>query len=305
MAGKAWVQRTFGYDGDEIVEGEAEAICKASRDLLNGASLWSIAQQWNAEGLTTVKGYTWTGGTVRQVLSRARNAGLQVYDGEILEGVEASWPAIVERDVWEAVCTVLADPKRHTGKSPGRKHLLSGIAICDECKRRMGTTMRKTKSGNRPVYQCKHMGCMKLVRGVAETDRLVIDVITRKLAETPEIFAKPTVDVAALRAQADALHKLITKAEDEYDEGIIGGRDLKRRRDKANEKLAVINDKLLGTHMSRDAKDLAGKPDAYKRFMALPLDRRRGVIDTTATVTIHRQRKGGRFDPAAITIEGK
>ena len=41
--------------------------------------------------------------------------------------------------------------------------------------------------------------------------------------------------------------------------------------------------------MSRDVKDLAGKPDAAERFEALPLDRRRGVIDTLAVVTIHRQ----------------
>ena len=51
-------------------------------------------------------------------------------------------------------------------------------------------------------------------------------------------------------------------------------------------------------------KDLAGRPDAADRFEALPLDRRRGVIDTLATVTIHRQAKaGGRFDPKAITVD--
>ena len=53
-------------------------------------------------------------------------------------------------------------------------------------------------------------------------------------------------------------------------------------------------------------KDLAGKPDAADRFEALPLDRRRGVIDTLAMVTIHRQAKaGGRFDPEAITVDWK
>ena len=58
--------------------------------------------------------------------------------------------------------------------------------------------------------------------------------------------------------------------------------------------------------MSRDVKDLAGKPDAADRFEALPLDRRRGVIDTLAVVTIHRQVKaGGRFDPEAITVDWK
>jgi DNA invertase Pin-like site-specific DNA recombinase len=102
-AGKAWVQRTFGYDSDEIVPREAEAIRKASHALLNGATLWSIAKEWNATKLLTAKGCTWTGGTVRQVLARPRNAGLQVYDGEVLEGVQTAWKSIVPRDVWE-VC---------------------------------------------------------------------------------------------------------------------------------------------------------------------------------------------------------
>ena len=77
------------------------------------------------------------------------------------------------------------------------------------------------------------------------------------------------------------------------------------RIDRINAKLAPLEEKLLRRHMSRDVKDLAGKPDAAERFAALPLDRRRGVIDTLATVTIHRQRKGGRFDPAAITVDWK
>lgn len=55
--------------------------------------------------------------------------------------------------------------------------------------------------------------------------------------------------------------------------------------------------------MSADVRTLAGKRDAAKRFAALPLDRRRGVIDTLATVTIHKQRAGGKFDPAAITVD--
>jgi DNA invertase Pin-like site-specific DNA recombinase len=306
-AGKAWVQRIFGYDGNNIVEHEADAIRKASRDLLNGASLWSIALQWNAEGLKTGKGYTWTGHTVRQVLSRATNAGLQTYDGEILDGVEPTRPAIVERDAWESVCTLLADPKRHTGKSPGRKHLLSGIAICGDCGKTMSTTSRKIKSGKRVVYQCKRLGCMKIVRDLERTDKRVIDTITRRLAkpDAAVTLAKPTVDTATLRDAITELEGQITAANAEYDDGIIDGRRLKGRIDRVNEKLVPLKDKLLGVHMSRDVKELAGKPDAAARFAALPLDRRRGVIDTLAVVTIHRQVKGGRFEPASVTVEWK
>ncbi len=304
-AGKAWVQRTFGYDGDEIVEHEADAIRKASHALFNGDSLWSIATQWNSDGLRTAKGNTWTGGTVRQVLSRARNAGVQVYDGEVIEGVQTTWPAIVERDVWESVCNLLADPKRHTGKSPGRKHLLSGLAICGACGKSMGTAIRGTSRGKRVVYQCKRLGCMKIVRDLAKTDKLVVGIITRRLAEPDAAvtLARPTVDTAALRDKITTLRAQIAEAEADYDEGQITAARMNARIDRVNEKLGPLEEKLLGANTSRILDGLAGQPDAAERFAALPLDRRRAVIDTLARITIHTQPKGGRFDPAAITVD--
>ena len=47
------------------------------------------------------------------------------YDGEILDGVETALKPIVDRDTLESVRKYLADPKRFTGRSMGRKHLLS------------------------------------------------------------------------------------------------------------------------------------------------------------------------------------
>ncbi len=77
-AGKPWMQRTFGYDTNTIVPREAEAIRKACHALLNGATLWSIAKDWNEKGLKTSKGYPWEGSKVRQMLLRPSVAGLAV-----------------------------------------------------------------------------------------------------------------------------------------------------------------------------------------------------------------------------------
>ena len=143
------------------------------------------------------------------------------------------------------------------------------------------------------------MGCMKIVRDLTRTDELVVGIITERLAdpEAARKLAKPTVDTKALHDQIDTLRKLITATREEYNEGLIDARDRNARIDRITEKLSPLEDKLLGSHMSRDVKDLAGKPDAADRFEALPLDRRRGVIDTLTTVTIHRQAKaGGRFE---------
>ncbi len=158
---------------------------------------------------------------------------------------------------------LLSDPKRFTGRSMGRKHLLSGIAYCGECGRRMGTTVRRLKSGgNRPVYQCKNVGCMRMVRDLAKTDELVIGVITERLADPDAArkLSKPTVDTKALHDQIDTLRKLITATREEYTEGLIDARDRNARIERITEKLSPLEDKLLGSHMSRDVKDLAGSP---------------------------------------------
>lgn len=327
MSGKPWVSRPFGYTrkvdsavaeakgkswnpitdatDNEIVEHEAAAIRAACRDLLSGATLYGIATQWNAAGLKTVNGNTWSGGQVRQVLTRARNAGLQVYRGDVIEGVQTSWPRIVDRDEWEAVCTTLADPKRHTGKSPGRKHLLTGIAICGVCGKKMGTTVRRLKSGgNRPVYQCKRQGCMKIVRDLALTDELVVGAVTERLATTDaEKLTKPSVDTAGLREKITVLRAQIAEAEREYDDGLVNARRLAGRIERVTEKLAPLEAKLLGENTSRVLDGLAGNPNAADVFEILPLDRQRAVIDAMAVVTINRTLKGGRFDRESIDVD--
>lgn len=325
-AGRAWVQRAFGYDGNEIVAHEAEAIRQGCAALLDGVSLRSIAAQWNAAGLATVNGAPWNGSTVRQVLSNCRNAGrqkynarqalaearktgtpLQRYSAGVLEGVETSWPAIVSRDVWEAVCSVLSDPSRHTGKTPGRVYLLSGLARCGECGHTVGTTLRTTKRGTKqPIYTCKQRGCQSVTRNLAAVDALVIDVVCRWLAQpdAAEVFAKPSVDIKALKQEADVLRQRIIQTKLDYDEDLIDARDRNRKLDKLDGQLRPIEAKLLGANTSRKLEKLAGNPKAREVFDTLPLDRKRAVIDTVCQVTIEKATQPGEhFNPERIRIE--
>jgi site-specific DNA recombinase len=182
-SGKTWHQRMFGYDGTEVVEHEADAIRRACTAVLNGASIGSIATQWNAEGLPTTRNGTWSRTMVKRVLIRPHNAGLQTYHGEVLEDVETPWSAIIERDVWEAVCAVLTDPKRYTGAVPGRKHLLRGLVLCGKCGHPMRSGLDDRKHGREASYVCAQDGCRHVSRNLAKTDKFVIGHITRRLAD--------------------------------------------------------------------------------------------------------------------------
>ncbi len=330
--GKAWNVRAFGYDGNKLVQAEADAIRQASLDLIDGATLYGIAADWNKAGLTTPKGYLWSGTSVREVLTRARNAGLAVHDvhgaaranrgkslkerisAAILEGKPVAWPAIVDRATFDAVLTTLSNPERHSGKKQARAYLLSGLAYCELCGRRMGTGLRMTKKNTkRPVYQCKWVGCGKVTRDLAKTDALVVDNITTMLAspDATQLFARGTVDTQALSAQASKFRGLISAAEREYDEGDISGRDLKRRRDNLQAKIDAIDAQLVGSNTSRKLDGLMGNPDARAVFEGLTLDRQRAIVDTVCTVTIKpnprddkgKIRTGGAFDPELIVVQ--
>ena len=67
-----------------------------------------------------------------------RNAGLAVYRGDPVG--EGDWPAIVDRDLLDGVRAILTRKDRRIGgTSSGRKHLLSGLAVCGKCGQTMGS----------------------------------------------------------------------------------------------------------------------------------------------------------------------
>ncbi len=71
--------RPFGYEADGVAirEAEAEAVRKASRQVLDGMSLGRIADEWRAAGLVTTRGQNpIRPADVGRILKRARNAGL-------------------------------------------------------------------------------------------------------------------------------------------------------------------------------------------------------------------------------------
>lgn len=139
-------RRPFGYESDGITiqPSEAEALVQACKDFRSGASLRSIAHQWNNAGFVSstakrnpdgspnVRG--WTPEGVRRVLRNPRYAGFRTYLGEVV--AEAVWEPILDLETHLAVTSKLADhnckrERRWAGRTP--QNLLTGIAVCDVC----------------------------------------------------------------------------------------------------------------------------------------------------------------------------
>ena len=108
--------------------------------------------------------------------------------------------------------------------------------------------------------------------------------------------------LSALTDEANRLRRRIASAEQDYNDDLITARQMNAKIEQANARLAEIDAKLLDANSSRALDGLVGKADARKRFLALTLDRQRKVVDTLCVVTIHKARRGARFDDRLIEI---
>jgi len=298
--------RAFGYNTNGTLKtNEANAIRAAHIAMLAGATLYGIAAQWNQQGLTSTRGNRWTGRTVRQVLINGRYAGLRFHLGELVtddtgQPVKVEWKPIVDRDTWEQTRALLSAPARFTGKSSGRRHLLTGLAVCGECGSKMGSMSRS--SGRGSGYICKT--CYGVSRAMEPTDQFVIDVIAALLAreDAAVVLAKPRPDTSALTDEVNRLRARIASAEQDYNDDLITARQMNAKIEQAKARLAEVDAKLLNATASRALEGLVGKADAAARFAKLSLDRRRKVVDTLCEVTIRKARRGARFDDRLIEI---
>lgn len=213
--------RPFGFEpGRKVLrESEAQMIRDAHDFILAGGSLHGVTQAWAKSGMPTVNGgHRWWPTTVKQILMRARNAGLLEHKGEI---VGDGLPAIVTREQHEAVVAALTAASLDA--KPGRKpftHLGTGLAACGVCGEPLASASTVTtvrgKRYERTIYRCRKRheergsGVTHAIIGKVDLDEVIakavldsLDRITAGSAETSGDLAS----IARLRARRTELHE--------------------------------------------------------------------------------------------------
>ncbi|HEY3004206.1 MAG TPA: recombinase family protein, partial [Kribbellaceae bacterium] len=146
----------------------------------------------------------WTLSGIKVIASNPAYIGKRIYQGEVLDDVEAKWPPLVDEDVFWAVQKRLDSPG---AKRWGRaKYLLSYLAKCAVCGGWLNYTTNKPTPGYgyQPVgtYICAANFC------TAITQKALDDHVERVMIawlSDPEVFADLTkVDDSAIAAQARA-----------------------------------------------------------------------------------------------------
>lgn len=305
--------RPFGFepDGVTIRPSEAAEIAKWADAILAGVSLRQVLLDIRARGVPTVTGAPWSSRTVRDILKRARTAGLAVHKGEIVG--QAPGPAVVPEDTWRAVCAVLADPARR--QSPGNTPRWLGSLLY-----RCGVpTATGVCGGVCRVHAVRAVGgqyrCQAtphLARSAVRVDEFVTEVVTDRLAlpDAAELLTPPApmVDTAGLRQEAAALRELLNEQARLHARGTIDDLQLAAGTAELRTRLAPVTAQLEAVAARDPLEGIAGNPDAAKVWAGLDLGRRRAILASMVTVTLRparpgRQADGGYFDSASISFD--
>jgi len=210
---------------------EAGLLEEAINDLMEGrATIRSIADRWQADGVATITGSPWHPTVLRQMLRNPRLAGYSVYRGEVVTDeedviVRGQWEPLLDVDTYDRLQAVLdgRGGRKGAGSRPGaRRYLCSGLVRCGSCRARMTGVWIEERNTHR--YLCG-------VGNVSTDDRHVVTATGAGVDEvvTKAVLARyatvKTEDAVAPEFEGDArlaeVRKMLAELEAEYMAGNV------------------------------------------------------------------------------------
>lgn len=299
-------RRPYGFepDGVTVRPDEAAEIVKMADAFLSGISFREIARDLRERDVPTASGLQWLPTTVRDVLTRPRNAGLMVhkpgegrkhYTADDVIG-RAQWEPIIPEDTLWAIVAKVHDPSRRTNPGPASKWLGSGVYRCP-----CGEVVRVHSAGdkaNRPIYRCQGTGAGHATCPQADLDQLVEGLVIELLSrpDAADLIAAPAVgiDVPALRSELIALRQRTTNLAEDYAEGLIERAAMHAGTKRLQAKIEDIERRLADVAESSPLAPLVTADDAAAAWSGLGIGHRRAVVNTLMTVTLKLVGRGRR-----------
>jgi DNA invertase Pin-like site-specific DNA recombinase len=305
------LRRPFGYELDgRVNRSEAAALRRIVAEYLDeDLSVTQAVRRLNDRGVTTSTGARWTPTSLIRVLRNPRYAGVATYHGEPV-GV-GDWTPMLTAATHEALLARLDDPVRLSRfATPGRKHLLSGIARCGVCGERVGSSGMPTRTGGGPSYRCPRF---HVYRAVDALDTVVTRAVLARLAAPDALellVGTPGEDARHARRELLACRAEQAQAATLFTDGVITRAQLAamstrlRARERDLERAWALQARpaamakiLLTTAHARPRRHLRAGWDR------LTLDEQRAVIDTLLVVSLPRVGPGRRCGPDNVDLE--
>lgn len=313
-------QRPYGWrrvkhdDGPttlEIEPGEAEHIREAVARVLAGASMRSLAADWQARGImspsverghaledgTRLEGpfrQSWSQTTLRSMLLSPRLTGKRIHRGEVVG--EGQIPVIVDPAKHAELVALLTDPARNSGRR-GQHYLLAGRIRC-ACGAPMLTHVLRN---NYRRYRCVKGptgGCGKVYIKAEPIEAYTTEAV---LAALPSIAARPEkeappADLDQLASDEKNLERL---ALDYYTSKITRAEFFAARR-ALEERITAARGRLATRRGARVVDATVAE-----RWPELSFDDRRAVLEAVLeAVVIHPASVRGRraFEPERVSF---
>lgn len=296
-------QRPYGWqeaDRRKLDPKEHKIIKEAVKRVFRGDSLRSIAADFNRRGVPTVTGAPWSISGLRRLLINPRLAGIRVYQDKPIG--KGDWkPAITELE-HRRLDRILTDPARRDASDNRRKYRMTGLAICADC--RVPVVLRINSQKGRPTrqfYGCKVCGMIR--------KREWVDTYTDGVMEEFLRGYKPKPPIPADEKAAREAERLRTRIEDTKttfaESDVMTPADLEKLLRTLYVKLQVAEDKATPPAADAVLDGVIGD-DPKVRWMDIPVERQRRIIDLFFTVELHRGRPGIRtFDPDTVQFVPK
>lgn len=324
--------RPFGYepDGVTVRESEARHIREAAESVLAGASIKSIAREWQEAGVRTVprryrqedgtrgepKSRDWSASELRTLLLRHRNAGLLSHNGA--EVGAAAWPAIIPEPVWRGVVAKLKDPTRLTATSNARRWLGSGMFRCGalvadaECGLPVRASTSGTGAGHRHVAAYRCSSGAHVTRRAQPLDDYVQAIVVARLGRKDAVHLlsqrkDDPVDLAAADAEVTAARERLQELAELFGDGEMSKDEYRAAAGKARERKRKAEELLSLASVTNPLVGLIGAADVAAEWEGIDLSRQRAVIDALMEVWIlparlGRMPKGVEMDVERIDI---
>lgn len=181
------MSRAYGWTTTgQIVDDEADVLRSAASDIIGGATVTSIVNRLNDDGIPTATGKPWSIVVLGRMLRNPRMIGRRDVDGVLIDtGIDP----VLDEETWRKVVDVLTDDDRSKyARRTRRKDITTGVFVCGVCGRTAHPRPdRRGPDALRP--DCGHV-------------HLNLDIASRELTE--RILARITTP-AWLTAIGDAI----------------------------------------------------------------------------------------------------
>ncbi len=301
--------RPFGYRDDRrtVEPIEAAAVREAAARIRAGDSLRALATDWNARGLTSVRGKPWSVQVLRRMLLSTRLSGQRAYRGEVV--ATGDWEPILTPDDTAQLTAILTDPARTTRRTVRRYLLSGGLLRCSLCN---AVLVARPRSGGARRYVCAKgpglPGCGKIAIMSEPLEALIAEAVLYRL-DTPELAAAlagaaqqdaeadaAQTSLSADRAQLDELARGYADRLITFAEWLVARKPIETRIEAGQRKVGRL------TQTAAITAHVGGADALRATWAELPLTRQRAIVSAVLDRAIVRPAVRGRttFDPDRV-----